>query len=140
MNIFELFGNLPDLVGPFVSTILGLIALDVLLGVASAIRRGEFKFEFLADFYMKNVVPYVVGWIAFSAVSQFIAIELLPPDAALLVGNAAVSASFSAVVLSLVSSIVANFKELYVGKTAWELELEEEFGVLPVEDFPALNG
>jgi len=46
-----------------VSTILGLILLDVCLAVAAAVRQGAFQARRLAEFFRTMVVPYMIGYL-----------------------------------------------------------------------------
>jgi hypothetical protein len=47
---------------PRTRAIFGLIVLDVVLGVSSALKLGQFKWTVLANFYRTNVMPYVLGY------------------------------------------------------------------------------
>ena len=47
---------------PRTLTLGGLILLDLLLGVAAAIRRGEFRLKELARFYRTAVIPNILGY------------------------------------------------------------------------------
>ena len=44
-------------------TLAGMIALDLMLGVATSLRLGEFDFAKLANYYGKDVIPYVLGYL-----------------------------------------------------------------------------
>jgi len=45
-------------------TIAGMIALDLMMGVAISLRLGEFDFAKLANYYGKDVIPYVIGYLS----------------------------------------------------------------------------
>jgi hypothetical protein len=126
--------NLPTLMGPLVSTLFGLIALDLLLGVAVAIKSGEFQFWAIANFYKTNVVPYIIGWVAFVAAGQFLAAEVLPADLQFLAGNGIAVASFSAIALSIGSDILTSIKALYAGNPDFP-----ETDLMWPEDFDGSN-
>ena len=53
--------------------ILGLIALDLVLGVAAALKRKEFDWRKLGDFYLTTVAPKLIGYIALHIVIGTIA-------------------------------------------------------------------
>lgn len=94
-------------------TLLGLIVLDLLLGVASALRRGAFDLGKLAEFYKSSVLPYIIGYLAF-----YVAIGTIIPSDSLgnigePVNEAAVTLAWATLALTLASSIRANFAELY---------------------------
>jgi len=103
-----LYGFLKD---PRVGTVGGLILLDVVLGIAAAIRRGEFKWAEVARFYKTMIVPYLMGYLAFWLVAKVTTAELLGP-AGWLVGEGAVTLTWAALVGALVASVVKNAKEL----------------------------
>jgi hypothetical protein len=96
-----------------VKALAGLIVLDLVLGVASALRRGEFDLGKLAEFYRSSVLPYMLGYLAF-----FVAVGyIIPPDSLGDIGEpvneAAVTLAWLTLVGTLVKSIASNFAELY---------------------------
>lgn len=69
-----------DLAGIFgirMTTIMALIAADVIMAVALAINKGEFNWLKLLSFYRTNIVPYLLGYLAFSVLVSFASTELL---------------------------------------------------------------
>ncbi len=87
--------------------ILALIALDLVLGVASALKRREFAWSALGDFYLTNVIPKLLGYIGLSIVIRTVAgIDSL-------LGEGAQWVAFGVLAASLVGSIGANFREIY---------------------------
>jgi len=96
-----------------VKTLVGLILLDVLLGVASSLRQGVFDFSKLAQFYASNVLPYVVGYLAFYVAVSYI----IPPESLGELGEpinlATVTLAWGVLVATLVKSIAGNFAKLY---------------------------
>lgn len=97
--------------GVHVKTILGLILLDVVLGVAEAVREKVFDWRMLADFYQTMVLPYVLAFVALVVAAQLIAVDLLGPMG-YLVGDGALWTSWLAIVLSIGGSIVGHLKAL----------------------------
>ena len=101
---------------PRVQAIGALIIMDVVLGVAAALKAGDFDFKKVADFYQTNVVPYILGYLAF-----YIGTKIIVDPAAILgewshiVGEAAISVAWAAIIASLGGSIVANIKKLGLG-------------------------
>ena len=94
-----------------VKTIIGLIAADVLSGVASAIRQRTFQWRKLANFYLSNVVPFILVY-----GGLYIAVGLVDPE---LMGGYAdvVSETFknvvwTAIVYHLAMSIMTNLEEM----------------------------
>jgi hypothetical protein len=98
-----------------VKTLGGLIVLDVLLGIASALRRGVFDWAQLANFYRTMVMPYIIGYLALWLAVGFI----IPPEAlgpGLDFNEAAVTTAWAVLVATLGSSIAGNFTGLYRDK------------------------
>ena len=96
-----------------VKTLLGLILIDVVLGVAAALKEGVFDWRRLGQFYSSNVLPYVLGYLAFYVAVGFI----IPPEALADLGEpvneAAVTLAWGVLVATLVGSILGNFNKLY---------------------------
>lgn len=93
-----------------VRVILGLILLDLALGIASALRTKTFDWFKIADFYAQMVIPYVIGYGAL-----YTAIKLIiPPDFGML-SETLVTLAWGALVASLLRSIQSNIKEIYQG-------------------------
>jgi hypothetical protein len=93
--------------------ILGLIALDVVLGVAVALKTGMFDWNRLGDFYKTMVSPYVLGYLAL-----YVVFQLLPEVVGMVgeVGNVAgevmVTVAFATIAANLVASIWDHLKAL----------------------------
>jgi hypothetical protein len=96
-----------------VKVLVGLIVLDLLLGVASALKAGVFELGKLANFYKTNIIPYVLGYLALYIVINYI----IPPeslgDLGEPINEVAVLLAWATLVGSLVSSISKNFTALY---------------------------
>lgn len=106
-----------------VRTLLGLIVLDVLSGLASAIKRGAFRWKVLANFYGTNVVPYLLGYLA-----AYVSIKvILPPDNGIL-SDSLVTVAWGALTGTLLNSIYSNLSELY---PALQRVTDAAFKVLP---------
>ncbi len=99
-----------------VKTLLGLILIDVLLGIAAAVKRDVFDWGELGRFYQSNVLPYVIGYLAF-----FVAIGyLIPPESLGELGapinEGVVTVAWGALVATLLKSIARNFSVMYQGE------------------------
>ena len=101
-----------------VKTLLGLIILDFILGIAAALRSGVFDWKKLGDFYKTNVLPYLLGYLGFWLVIGFI----IPPESLAELGNPfdgvsgwdlVLVLSWCVLVATLLGSFAANFKKLY---------------------------
>ena len=106
------FLNIIAVFGPQIQTLLALIAADVILGVALAIRRGSFSFYELARFYQTSVLPLLVGWAAFAILARA-AVPDTMGESAYLASDAVVTAAWLAAVGRLVSSILTNARALF---------------------------
>lgn len=95
------------------TTLLGLIILQVVLAVALAIRERKFDWKQLADFYRTMVLPYVISWLVFVFAVQLISIDLLGPTYNGLVGDGVTWLSWLAVVTTLSARIVETVKKLF---------------------------
>ena len=80
--------------------VLGLIALDLVMGVSAALKTNTFDWGKLGQFYLTMVAPYVLTYAGLYAVDLFVP-DLLGAflDAALVV------AAFGAITTNLLSSI-----------------------------------
>ena len=97
---------------PWVRTLGGLIVLDVVLGVAAAIRTGEFDWRELARFYRSMVLPMILGFAVVRFVTPFLVADLLGEYSGI-VGEALVILAWGTLVAQLVTSILAHVKELW---------------------------
>lgn len=93
--------------------ILGLIVLDIMMGVAKALRTGTFKWEEVARFYRTTVLPIFIGWAALYFVLPYMSTELLGPGGSWL-GEGLLTAFWLAGIAALLSSIWQSVKCLGV--------------------------
>lgn len=101
-----------------VSTIAGLILLDILLAVAAAVKSGLFDWRKLAAFYQTMVVPYILGYLAIYLAANLISVELLG-EMKDVVGEVAIWMAWASIVGNLVADIIRSGKALGY---AWGLE------------------
>ena len=87
--------------------ILGLIALDLVLGVAAALKRKEFDWRKLGDFYLTTVTPKLIGYIALHIVIG----TITGVDS--YVADGAQWAAFALLTASILGSAAANFRDIY---------------------------
>lgn len=92
--------------------LVGLILLDVVLGIALAIKINKFDWRKVGLFYRSMVLPYIIGWLVISVVTRIVAPEVLG-DFGFLVGDVVVIGSWLAIVATLAGSIIKNAKDLY---------------------------
>lgn len=95
-------------------TLLALIAIDLVLGIAAALKTGRFEWAKVADFYQKSVLPVFMGYFALRLALPYVAIETLGDDGRWL-GEVLVSGFWLAGVGTLLSSMAKSVKEL-IGK------------------------
>ena len=104
------------LLGLHVKTIAGLIVLDVVLGIAHAIKEKRFEFGYMADFYSTMVLPYVLAFAAFAGVAKLVSVELLGPWG-YMVGDGMVNLAWLTIIAHLAESILAHLKGLAIPTT-----------------------
>ena len=97
---------------PRVRTLLGLIVLDVVLGIAAAIKTGQFDWQELGRFYTSMVLPMILGFAAVWFVTPYLVADLLGDYSEILTQGLVVLA-WGALVLQLGTSILIHVKELW---------------------------
>lgn len=97
---------------PRVRTLAGLILLDIILGIASAIKRGEFEWAKVGEFYQTMVLPMLVGFAAVYFVTPWLVSDLLGEYSGVL-GGALVSIAWLVLVAQLAVSLLGHFKEVF---------------------------
>ena len=135
MNSFvELLQSLPGILGPVLSTAFGLIALDVGLGVAVALRKGVFDWQKVIAFYRTNVFPFGLAAIVIAGAAQFISADALPAELASPIADLGtligVAPMFAYLVLG---SIMPNVRALVLGKFKWEIRYPAIAGAVSLE-------
>lgn len=107
--------DLASLVGIRITTIMGLIAADVIMGVALAMHKKEFSWKEFLRFYRTNVGPYLLGYLAFDILVKTVTPELLG-EYKVIVEEATITAVWLYIVKSIgIDSFFVNAKELYKG-------------------------
>lgn len=96
---------------PRVQTITGLIILEVFLAIALAIKKSEFAWRRLGDFYRTMVIPYLLGFLGFFLAGKFITVSLLEPYD-VIIGEGAIWLAWITLIFNLVADIYAKAKEL----------------------------
>jgi len=95
-----------------VRTLVGLIVLDVVLGIAAALRSGEFNWQEVGRFYTSMVLPMILGFAAVWFVTPYLVADLLG-DYSQILGEGLVVLAWGTLVVQLGSSIVIHGKELW---------------------------
>ncbi len=95
-------------------TLLALIALDLLLGVAAALKAGRFDWAKTGEFYQKTVLPIFIGYFALRLALPYVAVETLGATGEWL-GEVLVSGFWLAGCGTLLASMAKSVKEL-IGK------------------------
>lgn len=101
-KIIELIGQF--FADPKVRTVIGLVMADILTGIGGAVRRGDFQWRKLLQFYRTNVAPYV-----FIYAGIYVGVQLAAPallgEYADLVSEATLTTVFGIIVYNLAMSI-----------------------------------
>ena len=97
--------------GAMLPTILGLVALDVVAGVAASLKEGAFDWDKVGQFYKTMVAPYVLLYLA-----VFIGLALVPElEEYVTVVGISVATLFGSVTANLLASIIKNVAKLGIG-------------------------
>src|SRR3989304_1188370 len=112
------FEDLVRAAGPQVATLLALIAATTLLGIAVSIKQRKFEWSQVANFYVDDVIPKLLGYLAIRLVVEFADLSFLGPDLAGLVEGGFLGAAWLAIVVSFGGSILANIGALGIGLAA----------------------
>jgi len=104
--------------------LVALIAIDVLTGVAAALKLKRFDLQKLGNFYRVSVLPQLVGWLSISALTSIATQALLDPQLASAISGAQAWAMYGAAVLSLVSSVKSNIDEISKPEVALVIDVE----------------
>lgn len=94
-----------------VQTVAGLIILEVFLAVGAALKKKQFEWRRLADFYGTMVIPYVLGFLGFFLAGKFITLSLLAPYDTI-VGEGAIWLAWITLAFNLLADIFIKAKEL----------------------------
>ena len=96
---------------PLILTLIGLIIADVILGIASALRQGNFSWHKLAEFYLRTVLPGLLGWIGMQFVVK-LALTNLPSSINFPIDAAVAYSTYTALVATLAASIMKSLREV----------------------------
>lgn len=111
MNADLILPKLVEVLAPYQTPALALVALiaiNVLTGVAKALRSKTFDLQKLADFLRVSVFPQVIGWISISALTSIATQAVLDQQSASVISGLQAWSMYSAAVASLLGSIREN--------------------------------
>jgi len=95
-----------------VKLVFGLILLDLVLGLAAALKTKTFDWQRVAEFYKTAVLPYILGYLVlYLAINFILPVDQLGPVAWLNEGAVDLAGLF--LVTNLAGSLSKSFKELY---------------------------
>ena len=118
--MFDFLAELPNVAGPHVATIIGLIFLDIAIAIAAAVRSKTFDWRAVAAFYRSNVVPFVIGYIGLLGAMKFVSLELLPADVASALPALTAWIGFGAIVAQIFASIKLGVEALASKQSKFE--------------------
>jgi len=95
------------LIGASMPLIVGLISLDLALGIFEAVKKKVFEWGRVAEFYQTMVIPYVGGYLALK-----IAFAFLPVPLGTVLSPTLAGAALAAILMSLGASITGHIKEI----------------------------
>lgn len=88
-------------------TILALVVVDLVLGVAKALKKGEFEWKKVGDFYTTNIIPYTIGYLAIFGVF-YVAADAIGD----VLSQGLITTFWMAILASLTGSIASHVKVL----------------------------
>jgi len=106
----EFFQKVVEIAGPQLVTLFFLILVNFLLGVAVAVKLGNFDFSELGRFLQTEIVPKIIGWGGLKLLFTY-GSEGLGEFAGML-SNGLVDAVWGALVLALIGDILKKIGEL----------------------------
>lgn len=95
-----------------VRTLVALILLDVVLGIAASLRKGEFNWQEVGRFYSSMVLPMILGFAAVWFLTPYLTADLLG-EYGDVSGQALVILAWGALVAQLAVSVKTHVKELW---------------------------
>lgn len=87
--------------------VMSLVLLDVIMGIAEAIKKGLFEWRRVAEFYRTMVIPYVLGYLALQA-----AFAYLPDGLDTILSPTLATLALGAITACLGSSILGHIKAI----------------------------
>jgi hypothetical protein len=105
--------KLGEMLGGQIMMVLGLIAAQVILGIAVALKNKVFEWQNLANFFETIVLPKILGWLACAILARFVLPSYLPTSLSA-IGPGIELVAFGAVVLALAGAILANLQALEI--------------------------
>jgi hypothetical protein len=112
--------NLSQIFGGQIATLFGFITVDVLLGIAAAIRSKTFDWRKVSMFYQTMVIPYLIGWTALAIGAKVVVPEAAGPYAKM-VSSSVVNVAWLYLLGELAASWIKN------GKIIWTKRLPFSF-------------
>jgi len=108
---------LDQIFGVEIAFLLGLITVDVLLGMAAAVRTHSFSWSTVNQFYMTMILPMLIGWGAFALLFKLtLPNVLLGSDVAgTLLREGVPGLAYLLIVRDLAYSIIENTKAVFKG-------------------------
>jgi uncharacterized membrane protein len=89
-----------------------LIVLDVIFGIASAVKKGSFQWQRMYEFLAKDVIPCVLGLATFILFVYFV-VPVIPNIPAPLVSEVVCVIALVMVCIFLVYSIIKSVNEVF---------------------------
>lgn len=109
----------PDLIPEFNYLLLGIsgivlfILLDIITGIASAIKRKSFQWDYVLAFLLNNIAPYVLVWGAFSSIPVLMLYWKFPYQEVIVPFETFSVITFTFIIGLLGKSILENCIELF---------------------------
>lgn len=98
---------------PMLLILAALVVADIASGLLSALKRGVFDWQQLADTYRTTIIPKIGGWVVVTFLIEAATFATaLPAVADQIINALGAYGSFALVVADLLASVLANLQEL----------------------------
>ena len=104
-----------ELIGARLMTLFALVAANILLGFAVALKDKVFDWKLVADFYTSDVFPKLIGYFAVVIIVDLGAAEFMGPELGSAVGSGLLTLAWLAVVVAIGGDILAKLAKLGIG-------------------------
>lgn len=112
MDINTLWAQFVSTYGEIIIGVVALILADLVTGVAAALKLKKFNWQTLGNFYVTNVLPKLLIWIALNLVVSALTKLPMLDQWANVINPVTVAGSFLVVAGTLLNSIWMNAQEV----------------------------
>ena len=97
-------------------TLIILLIVNVVLGIAVALKQLVFDWRKLVNFFQSDVLPKIIGWTAISFLAHFVTPEILGEPLGIQIANGLTGVMWAGIMLSFGGDILSKLAVL-----GWQL-------------------